>query len=325
MCWGLSTSQTDTADFHWGWSGWLTSCQERTGTRSLDETGAEAEPDSQSLNFSWKTALESSPCCQFRFSSLLVPKLLFSLISLPKRGYYILQIRASDLKFLMPILFRPWDGEFPVPLISPHEAMAAISSQLHHFHLQSCLDPMLCSRSLLNAAHSAAWSNPGFFCFCSVFTAPQPFFLLHGLNVCGWKTSEAFFRIKNNSLDRVIWQFSFYLSSPLPQRCFLHCSCVPLHIWQDSYYFTLVRYPCKSVRSPSSGVYIWRCFWCWSPTEIPGSFIMAVIESLSPSGSYSSISFLILKPQSRLKLWSLNPRLFSMYSVLSWKWVRNSS
>lgn len=125
-------------------------------------------------NFSWKTALESSPCCHFRFSSLLVPKLLFSLISFPKRSYYILQIRASDLKFLMPILFRPRDGGFPVLLISPHEAMAAIFSQLHHSHLWSCPDPMPCCRSLLKCLEQSLvlLFLLCFYCTTTLFPSP---------------------------------------------------------------------------------------------------------------------------------------------------------
>lgn len=106
-------------DFHWGWSEWLTSCQARAGTRFLEETGVEAEPDSQSLIYLEKLLLKALCAVNTDSAVWRCQNCSFLLTSFPKCSYCILQIRASDLQFLMPVLFRPQDGDFPVPLGFP--------------------------------------------------------------------------------------------------------------------------------------------------------------------------------------------------------------
>lgn len=119
LCCMPSSSHTDTTDFHWGWSEWLTSCQERTGTHFLEETGVEAEPDSQSLIFLEKLLLKALHAVNTDSAVWRCQNCSFLLTSFPKCSYCILHIHASDLQFLMPVLFRRQDGDFPVPLDFP--------------------------------------------------------------------------------------------------------------------------------------------------------------------------------------------------------------
>lgn len=78
----------------------------------------------------------------------------------------------------------------------PHSSIFPCSLLTCHPAFSPCSAAALCWA--LQAGWQAAWSNPQLSYFCSVFTAPQPFSLLHVLSffVCGWKTSEAFFLIK---------------------------------------------------------------------------------------------------------------------------------
>lgn len=89
------------------------------GTRFLEETGVEAEPDSRSLIYLEKQLLKALCAVNTDSAVWRCQNCSFLLTSFPKCSYCILQNHASDLQFLMPVLFRPQDGDFPVPLGFP--------------------------------------------------------------------------------------------------------------------------------------------------------------------------------------------------------------
>lgn len=170
------------------------SCQKGAGTHFLEETGVEAEPDSQCLLFLEKLLLKvphavdsDSVACQcLNCSVLLAP--------FPKCSY----CTSRHHKSMLPTCsfsssFQTPEWRFPHPSGLPCVMLwlwlplcSILSTSSSHFAPGSAA----ALRWAPESGRQAGWSNPRFSYFCSIFTAPQHFF---PLRVCGWKTSEAFF------------------------------------------------------------------------------------------------------------------------------------
>lgn len=93
------------------------SCQKGAGTHFLEETGVEAEPDSQCLLFLEKLLLKvphavdsDSVACQCLNCSVLLPPF-------PKCSYCI--TNPCSRLAVSQVLFKPQNGDFPVPLDFP--------------------------------------------------------------------------------------------------------------------------------------------------------------------------------------------------------------